>query len=219
MNLRIWYNEINNNHPMSFQNESFVFLLGLAIFFLLALWFLSCRGKSKYHGMALSVAAITILSYGIAFDGTLAQGALGETPIYYLRWMFYVISCSLLMVTISGLLKTKKGTLIPVLVLNGLVMLSGAAAAVIESPGKWLVFGLGVVFFLWQLMLLLDVPASKDKQFVMRYIFAGWALFPVVFIFAPEGLGLLSNMVAAIFYLTLDVLTKGLFYIQLITRD
>ena len=55
---------------------------------------------------------------------------------------------------------------------------------------------------------------SKNLSFALRYILLGWTAFPVVFILAPEGYGLISATVSVGAYLILDIFTKIVFYID-----
>nr|NIV99338.1 bacteriorhodopsin [Candidatus Saccharibacteria bacterium]NIW79625.1 bacteriorhodopsin [Calditrichia bacterium] len=136
--------------------------------------------------------------------------------IYFTRWLFYIASCALLMLTISKILNVKKENTLTILVLNSLVMLSGALAAVTVSPLKWIIFGLGSVFFGAQLYILFEKnKPSKFTKMVLYYISFGWAVFPAVFVFSPEGLDIISNYIAATLYLILDLFTKIIFYLHL----
>jgi bacteriorhodopsin len=60
----------------------------------------------------------------------------------------------------------------------------------------------------------LSVKTAKSK-WVNSYIFFGWTVFPIVFLLAPTGLGLLGAGVANLLYLLLDICTKIVFSIQL----
>jgi len=46
----------------------------------------------------------------------------------------------------------------------------------------------------------------------------GWTGFPLAFLLAPEGFGLITASVAAILYLLLDIFTKLIFYFDLNAR-
>lgn len=196
--------------------EKIVFLIGFLVLFFFALWFFAKKEETPNYRVASIVASVTSLSYLLMLSGqAVILNSSGET-VYFTRWFFYIASCSLLMVTMANVLKTKKDNVLPVLMLNGLVMLSGAIAAFLESPMKWVVFGLGCVFFIKQIVLLFEGESNKKiKDKVGFFIFFGWSLFPVIFILAPEGIGIVNNLTAAILYLGLDVLTKIIFYFQL----
>jgi len=203
---------------MLLYSESYVFLLGLIFMFVVALWFFANRKRNEFMETAFLVISVTTLSYALLFSGSITALSESGVPIYFTRWLFYIGSCSLLMLTIGKILNVKNKNILAVLIFNSLVMLSGALAAVATGYYKWIIFVLGSVFFIGQLIILFEnAPKGRPKKLMSFYILFGWALFPVIFIFAPEGAGFINNFAAAILYLLLDLFTKVIFYFH-ITR-
>lgn len=201
---------------MPLEKEMLVFLIGFLLMFAFSVVFFIRREQGKYFSTAFLVASITALAYAVLMEGSFVGVSGFAEPVYYTRWLFYIGSCSLLMLTITKVLKIDRTSALPILVLNAAVMLAGAFAAVSASPYKWLIFILGGVFFVVQLMILFQAATEKKYLPMIKiYIFAGWAIFPIVFILAPEGLSIISNTWAAILYLGLDLFTKIVFYLQL----
>jgi len=56
---------------------------------------------------------------------------------------------------------------------------------------------------------------TPGTGWVHSYVFLGWTIFPIVFVLAPTGLGLIGAAVANLLYLVLDIYTKIMFNIQL----
>lgn len=196
--------------------ESYIFALGFLMMFGFSILFFLKRKERPHYNYAFLVTSITALSYLVLIDGSLVGISKLNEPVYFTRWLFYILSCSLLMVTIAEYINSKKENLIPVIILNTLVMLTGSIAAVLYSPMKWIVFGLGSLFFIFQILLLFEkVKDNDNSKLVKNYIFFGWAIFPLIFIFAPEGLGIIDNVLAAVLYLLLDFITKIIFYIKI----
>ena len=196
--------------------EKIVFTIGFIILFFFASWFFAKREKNPNYKTASIVASVTSLSYLLMLSGQATILNYSGEMVYFSRWFFYIVSCSLLMVTMVNVLKTKKDNILPILILNSMVMLSGAIAALLESPMKWVVFALGCVFFINQIILLFEGKSNKKtKDKVKFFIYFGWSLFPIIFILAPEGIGIINNLTAAILYFGLDLLTKVIFYFQL----
>lgn len=201
---------------MFLYEESMIFFLGFLIMLLFALWFFANRRRSEYFMPAFLVTAITAMSQALMLDASVTVTSQSGQLVYFTRWLFYIASCSLLMLSIAKFVGTAKKNLLAVVVLNSLVMLSGALAAIFAGPLKWTVFMLGSVFFIVQLYLLFEgTKSGRSAQIVWFYIIGGWMLFPVVFIFAPEGLGMVSNLLAASLYFVLDMFTKIVFYLHL----
>ena len=63
-----------------------------------------------------------------------------------------------------------------------------------------------------------QVLSAKGAGWVNSYIFFGWTVFPVVFLIAPTGLGLIGSALANLLYLALDIFTKIIFNFQLAAR-
>lgn len=187
--------------------------VGFVIMALATIGFFS--SKSKFGFLAGSVTATTLLSYAVMLEGSLVLQA-GDETIYFTRWMFYILSCSILMHSISDYLGVKGQAKISVLILNALVMISGALAAVTGGISGIFLFLLGSVFFVFQIWSLRTHTTKKrHRSFIFRYIFTGWSMFPIIFLLAPEGFGLISTAIAAGCYLALDFYTKIFFYLDL----
>nr|MBD3281851.1 schizorhodopsin [Candidatus Uhrbacteria bacterium] len=203
-----------------YTNPTLVFLLGFAVFLFFAIWFFSKRKNNEWYGAAFLVSSITLVSYAVLAEGSLVAHNQAGIAIYYTRWLFYAASCSLLIVSIAKFLKTNKESFLPLIILNILVMLTGTLASVSAGAIKWLIFILGCLFFFWQIQLLFEGKAQKENhKLIANYIFFGWAVFPIVFILAPEGLYLINNALAALLYLALDLLTKIIFYLHVGSRQ
>jgi len=201
-------------------NVSQIYLIGLVAMLLFAIWFFINRHRSQYFLSAFIVAAVTLLTYEVLLDGTLVGMSESGDVIYYTRWLFYALSCSVLMATIAKFIKSPEKNLPAIIMMNVLVMISGAVAAVVDGPMKWVIFIFGGFFYVWQLMLLFEKVKDDEKSAIIkRYILIGWTAFPIVFMLAPEGLGLIDNILAAALYLLLDVYAKGMFYIEIAAPD
>lgn len=133
--------------------------------------------------------------------------------VYYTRWLFYALSCSLLMYEIGRSLKLGKGTIATLIYLIVVVMITGALSAVYEGSAMLSMFVVSTVAYI-ALLYKVFTAKSRNKPFFLKYIIAGWSVFPVVFLFAPEGYALISASTAAVLYLALDILTKIVFYIE-----
>lgn len=204
---------------MSCTGETLFLGIGLIIMLFFAFYFFTNRSQNKYFSTAALVTAITTFSYLLMLEGSYVVLSVSGEFIYYTRWIFYIASCSLLMTTIADFLKLKDKNLISVLVLNSLVMLTGAFAAVTVSPMKFIIFALSVVFYLWLIAILFEGKKSKDhKKLIMIYIILGWSLFPIVFLIAPEGFDIINSSTAIILYLLLDIFTKIVFYFHLSSK-
>jgi sensory rhodopsin len=191
-----------------------VFLAGILIFAISSLYFyFSAHGKNGLNS-AFLVSFITLISYVLMWhgDATIVTGA-GE-PIYWTRWLFYGASCSLLMYEIAQLKEIEGGLLVQILYLTAIVMFTGFLAARDLTGMRWVQFVISSVAYAMLISKVLSVktPAS---EWVSNYVYFGWTVFPIVFLLAPTGVGLIGSALANLLYLVLDLYTKIIFNTQL----
>jgi sensory rhodopsin len=148
------------------------------------------------------------------WQGSLTVVTQAGQPIYWTRWLFYALSCTLLMVEIAQLKQIQGGGLVQLLYLTAIVMVTGFLAARDLTAIRWVHFVISSVAYVLLVIKVLSVKTAKSR-WVNSYIFFGWTVFPIVFLLAPTGLGLLGAGVANLLYLLLDIYTKIVFNIQL----
>ena len=189
-----------------------VFLVGLLIFALSSVYFYLSGRKKNGLNSAFLVSFITLVSYVLMWQGGLTVATGAGQPIYWTRWLFYSLSCTLLMLEIAQLKRIEGGGMVQLLYLTAIVMLTGLLAARDLSAVRWVYFVISSVAYV---LLVTKVLLVKAAGWVTRYIFFGWTVFPIVFLLAPTGVGLIGAGVANLLYLVLDVYTKIAFNIQL----
>jgi bacteriorhodopsin len=138
-------------------------------------------------------------------------------PIFWSRWLFYGATCTLLMFKIAQLKGIKGGKLVELLYLTAMVMFTGFLAAYELTSVRWIYFVISSCAYILLIIQILSAKV-KEAQWVNTYILLGWTAFPIVFFFAPTGLGLIGTAPAALFYLILDIYTKVVFNIQLSSK-
>lgn len=189
-----------------------VLLVGIVIFAISASYFLFTH-KTTFN-TAFLVSLVTIASYLVMYEGTFTvTESTTLEAVYYTRWLFYALSCSLLMYEIGRSLKLDTGTVATLIYLIVVTMITGALAAVYEGTAMLTMFIVSSVAY-GTLVCKIFSAKSKNRAFILKYILAGWTAFPVVFLFAPEGYALITASTAAALYLVLDVFTKIIFYIE-----
>jgi len=196
---------------MDIQIET-VFLVGIGLFTLASTYFLFAHKKA--FNSAFLVSFITIISYTLMLEGSLASVGAEGGAVYATRWLFYGLSCTLLMYEIAKFLKKSKEETIFLLYLTAIVMATGAASAYFDGLYMLGFFALSTVAYV-MLMYPLLTAVSPHTSAVSKYILLGWTGFPVAFLLAPDGYGLISAATAAVLYLLLDVFTKVFFYLDL----
>lgn len=191
-----------------------IFIAGMAIFGLSSLYFLLTK-KSGGINTAFLVSFVTLASYVLMWEGSFVGLSPGGEPIFWTRWLFYALSCSLLMLEIARVKGiTGSGKVAELVFLNVLVMGGGFLAAITSGTAKWLFFVLASIAYLLQVAPLFKVK-TKGSSWINAYILFGWSVFPVVFVLAPTGIEVFGAAVAMGLYLVLDIYTKIVFNLQL----
>lgn len=193
---------------------TYVFLAGLLIFALSSVYFYSTGKSGDGFNTAFLVSFITLISYVLMWQGDLTVVSRSGQAIYWTRWLFYGASCTLLMVEIARVKGIEGSGLVQLLYLTAIVMFAGFLAARDVTAVRWVHFVISSVAYILLVARLLSDRASKSR-WVNSYIFFGWTVFPIVFLLAPTGLGLIGAAVANLLYLVLDLYTKIVFNIQL----
>jgi len=191
-----------------------IFVAGLLIFAVSSAYFYIAGRNKNGLNSAFLVSFITLISYVLMWQGGLTVVTEAGQPIFWTRWLFYALSCTLLMVEIAQLKKIQGDGLVELLYLTAIVMFTGFLAARDLSVIRWVHFVISSVAYILLVVKVLSVKAS-GSEWVSGYIFFGWTVFPIVFLLAPTGLGLIGAAVTNLLYLLLDIYTKIVFNIQL----
>ena len=189
------------------------FLAGLLIFVISSLYFYFAGKNKNGFNPAFLVSFITLISYVLMWQGKAVVVTEAGQPIFWTRWLFYALSCTLLMVEIAQLKGVQGGGLVQLLYLTAIVMFTGFLAARDLTAIRWVYFAISSVAYV---LLVIGVLADKTakSRWVNAYVFLGWTVFPIVFLLAPTGLGLIGAAVASLLYLVLDIYTKIIFNIH-----
>ena len=190
-------------------------MVGLAIFAISSTYFYFAQ--KKVFNSAFLVSFITVISYTIMLEGSFSVVPWTDEGIYYTRWLFYSLSCTLLMYEIGRILGKSWQETVFLLYLTAIVMVTGALSSFYTGMYMLSFFVISSIAYLLLIYPLLTADAPH-RWAVGKYIIFGWTGFPVAFILAPEGYGLIAGGTAMALYLLFDVFTKIIFYIDLSRR-
>lgn len=188
-----------------------IFSVGIAVFSIAAVYFLVAHKKD--FNSAFLVSFITIISYFLMLEGSLVSVGAGGESVYATRWLFYALSCTLLMYEIARFLGKSLSETVFLLYLTAIVMVTGAAAAYYDG---WYMIGFFVLSTIAYVRLVYPLlfAQSPHRGAIAKYILLGWTGFPVAFLLAPDGFGVITAVTAAVLFLTFDVFTKVVFYLD-----
>ncbi|MCD1294153.1 hypothetical protein CUJ83_03985 [Methanocella sp. CWC-04] len=202
--------------------EIIVFWAGAVVFAIAAIGFTLLESRIKTDKWPFRdeafVSFITVISYVIMANGILTVTAPNGQPIYWTRWLFYIGSCVILATEVARIGGKLRGETLEVAILTGIVMFCGFLASYFTTPERWYYFALSSAAYIGLLMSLVRWRAADQRyrKPIVGFIMAMWSLFPVVWILAPTGFGVISPFTEAILYGILDLVTKigfGLFVV------
>jgi bacteriorhodopsin len=137
-----------------------VFVAGLLIFAISSIYFYVAGQKKGGLNAAFLVSLITLVSYVLMWQGNLTVITQGGQPIYWTRWLFYALSCTLLMVEIAQLKGIRGGGLAQILYLTAIVMLTGVLAARDLTAVRWAHFVISSIAYV---LLVTQVLSSRRR--------------------------------------------------------
>jgi sensory rhodopsin len=99
-------------------------------------------------------------------------------------------------------------------------MFCGYLARIILTVDRWLFFGLSPAAYFGMLYSIFTKSSedSPNISSIMWFVLITWSLFPVVWVLAPAGFGIIAVDITALLYLALDILTKIIFGVYVSTR-
>ncbi len=201
-----------------YLTEISVYWIGAAIFLVSTIGFLINKQKvfDRFLGTSdVFVSFITTISYAVMALAIATTSSPYGGIIYWSRWLFYIASCSILTLNIAVIFGKKDIVdLFEISMLTSLVMFCGFLASYIVGLEKWLFFGLSSGAYVGLLLTLFrnsEYRKNALRKLIFSWVVIFWSLFPVVWILAPTGFGLISTFVESLSYLILDVITKIIF--------
>jgi sensory rhodopsin len=92
--------------------------------------------------------------------------------------------------------------------LTWLTMFNGFLSSYVVTSSRWIFFVLSSAAFAGLLYMVLHGEDNPEFGSLKPLVLVGWTLFPVVFLLAPTGVGVLGTATAEAGYLLLDIATK-----------
>jgi len=187
-----------------------IFALGLLVFISSAFIFFLLEKKTEYLAINRLVFFTTTVSYAVLLSGLWVNYLPNCQAIYPSRWLFYILSCGLLMYEIGIILKKDNLVKLQMIFFNFIVMITGFLASITLVPYKWLFLFISCAAFLIILMFIHQKTGKQTKLMnnVRWYVTITWSFFPIVWILAPTGVGLITITTTVFLYLLLDITTK-----------
>jgi len=187
-----------------------ILIASAVIFSLASVYFFLNRNKFGSDFPWL-VSFITVISY-LVMSMNINLGA-SPSEMLWTRWVGYIISCTILtvsMVEIFNIVGKKK---IVALISTPLVMIIGVLAAVASNTTFFVIFFVLATIPFILLMSIFQQQATPKNSYVLNYLYYGWMAFPIIFLLSPETFSIVPSLsVILIGYLIADFFTKIVFY-------
>jgi sensory rhodopsin len=172
----------------------------------------------RYDAVLAGVTGFAAVAYVLMALGIATYEVGGET-IYIARYADWLVTTPLLVLYLGMLAETRLRTVLALLALDVLVIGAGVGAALTPTVEKWVLYAVGCVAFLGLLYgLLRTLPASFGEEpdprveatftTLRNLTVVLWTLYPVVWLLAPTGIGILQPEMEAIVVVYLDFISK-----------
>jgi sensory rhodopsin len=193
------------------STETSIMQAGTILFAAASLYFLVSGKNKPEFSTEFFISFITTTSYSLMSTGIATVTAVSGQTIYWSRWLFYMIACSLLMYDTAKALKIPDNEYPWMVLLTWLTMFNGFLSSYIVSSEKWMFYMLGSLAFIGLLYKVMQGEDNPGFQSLKLFVIVGWTLFPFVFLLAPTGFGVINTAIAEAGYLLLDFVTKIVF--------
>jgi sensory rhodopsin len=171
-----------------------------------------------YYVVLTFIAFIASLSYVALATGVGILEVEGGANIHIARYVDWIITTPLILLLFALLANASIKEWSVVAALDVLMIMTGAVGSFDTGATKyiWFVASCGMMFFLFYYLFGRVTKAAKDERPAIRslfallrnYIAAIWIAYPVVWVLAPTGEGILTPLGADIAFMILDVITK-----------
>jgi sensory rhodopsin len=183
-------------------------------------WFRSSANDEShgvYYGTLAGVTGVAALAYlAMALGvGTLPTAA-GELEV--VRYVDWLVTTPLILLYLGLLARPSRRVLAGLIGVDVVVIAGGVTAAATDGTVSWVAFGVaGAAYLALVYGLLVSLPRSASAEGDrVRAVFGTlrnitvvlWTLYPVVWLLAPTGFGLLTPATEMLVFVYLDVVSK-----------
>lgn len=182
--------------------------------------FLKDARNRTYHALLVGIAGIAALMYAFMAVG-IGRITVDGVPIELARYAQWLLATPLIVVYLGLLAGLSRRYIATLVVLDVAVMASGLGAALSDGLTSWLFFAVGSVVYLpliYGLTIgLTDSVATRPSPVVGLFrklrnlTIIIWTFYPILWVLAPTGVGLISREVEILLITYADVIAKVVF--------
>ena len=177
------------------------------------------REKYRDSSLLIAVGAIAAVAYALMSMGIGTIRAVDGHTIYLARYIDWLLTTPLHVVYLGLLAQATRRELTELAVWQGLTIALGLGGAYLLSPLKWVLFLAGGLAFVRVLQLLYQPIYERVQERrsdniselyrkLLNFIAVLWLMYPVIWILAQSGLGLMDLETQSLVVSYIDVVAK-----------
>jgi sensory rhodopsin len=184
------------------------------------LWAMQDLPRAKYRESSplIAVGVIAAVAYVLLwFDVGTLTGADGHT-VYLVRYIDWLLTTPLHVAYLALIAGASKRLLAEVSIVQALTIVFGIAGAIVDGALQWALFAVGALLFARVLYLLYrpiadamggasDLEVGLYRK-LLNFIAVLWLVYPITWILAPSGIGVLDLETQALVVSYIDVVAK-----------
>lgn len=176
------------------------------------------RDEYRNSLLLLGVGGIAAVAYALlSLDIGTITAQDGHT-VYLVRYIDWLLTTPLNVAYLAVIAGASRRHLVEVSVVQALTIAFGTIGAILSGPLQWVMFGIGALLFARVLQLLYgpisDAIQGESDSLVglhrklLNFIAVLWLIYPVIWILAPSGLGIIDLETQSLVISYIDVVAK-----------
>ena len=169
-------------------------------------------------GLAALVPAIAAAAYGLMAFGLGGFTTATGTTVFIPRYVDWLLTTPIHVAIIALVVGASTGLIARLATLQALTIVFGFVGATLASPLNWVLYVLGSAVFLWVIFLLFtecEALAAEESDNVAAlfrklrsFVVVLWLVYPMIWLLAPAGIGIMDLETAALVVTYIDVVAK-----------
>ncbi|MFB6119879.1 MAG: bacteriorhodopsin [Halobacteriaceae archaeon] len=172
----------------------------------------------RHDAVLAGVTGVAAVAYVLMALGV-GEMSVADYTVHLARYADWLVTTPLLVLYLGMLSRPSRGTYATLVGLDAVVIAAGVGAALTPTSGKWLFYAVGCVAYvglLYGLIRTLPRALGDDADPRVAATFTTlrnltvvlWTLYPVVWLLAPTGVGVLQQQMEVIVVVYLDFISK-----------
>ena len=181
--------------------------------------------KRHQQGMEFSIVSFFVCLWAACIYLAMAFGhaivTVGGQQVYWGRYLIWIVTTPLLLLNLGMIAGARKKMIAAVMGADIFTMVVGAIASLTTPTENYIWYVIGCVAFLFVLWALFseystvarqrDPKISKLFYTLRNILLVIWTGYPIVWILAAKGIGVINGAWSAFLYMVLDLTAKGSF--------